>query len=201
VKVVQGDATDVFATERAVRDALLRAWDHNIVAQDEITRLAALLDHYRGTCDDCGRENVLLEADADGYYYEGEPRTFTCWQDPEECRRIVEERQEAERAKHSEAAKRGWEERRARMARGEGTLADMLSSVYGDRDLFERIVFQPVFSQTKESYEKMTYRFVEWDHMRPEGDDHGESEAEAAPDAEADGREEGLRVLDDRHQG
>lgn len=73
--------------------------------------LEALLENYRGTCDECGRENVLLEAHADSYNYEPE-LYHACWTDPEECARIVRGRAEAAASKRQEAARRGWETRR-----------------------------------------------------------------------------------------
>jgi hypothetical protein len=82
---------------------------------DELAELRALLDHYRGRCDVCGRENVLLDQEIDGVY-EDKYLVRYCWVDPDECARVAEQRRWPDRQKHREAALRGWATRRQRAA-------------------------------------------------------------------------------------
>lgn len=49
----------------------------------EIDRLSALLEHYRGTCDECGREGVLVDGFGLNTSY-----TTVCAFDREECARL-----------------------------------------------------------------------------------------------------------------
>lgn len=68
-----------------------------------VTDLEALLDNYRGTCQDCGRAGVLLDYSSD---YDG--MREVCLQDREGCERL-----------HSERLRREGEEHRARVAAGD----------------------------------------------------------------------------------
>lgn len=83
---------------------------------DEFTRrvaeLEALLDNYRGTCQDCGRDGVLLEFSGT---YDG--METVCLLDREECERLKTER-----------LRREGEEHRARVAAGDplAVMADNL---------------------------------------------------------------------------
>jgi hypothetical protein len=80
---------------------------------EEVARLHTLLDHYRGTCDICGREGVLLDfaLEFDSYAYENY-LDRRCWVDPQECQRVAYERWHVGHAERSAAAQRGWETRR-----------------------------------------------------------------------------------------
>jgi hypothetical protein len=68
-----------------------------------IAELEALLDHYRGECDRCGRTGVLLD-----YIPEYDGMESICLQDTDECERLRGER-----------ARREGEAFRARVAAGE----------------------------------------------------------------------------------
>lgn len=70
---------------------------------ERITQLEALLDHYRGQCQECGREGVLLEF-ISGY----DGMAQVCLLDQEECQRL-----------HEEQAARANEAFRARVAAGD----------------------------------------------------------------------------------
>lgn len=60
--------------------------------EEKVRELEALLDNYRGTCQDCGRVNVLLTDDGSSYDPE-----YTCLLDQEECQRLHAVRLEEQR--------------------------------------------------------------------------------------------------------
>lgn len=57
---------------------------------ERIAQLEALLDHYRGTCQRCGRDGVLLDFIAE---YDG--MESICLEDQETCARLHDEQERA----------------------------------------------------------------------------------------------------------